>query len=476
MNLTFSQCLDDPRLLGDDYQGESRRAWKCVARVLDGLPPRDQWDLDLFRSCTGRTVWPDRRPDEIYLGIGTRGGKTEFLSKYGQYYAAFKEHRLSPGERGYILCVGPTKRQTKILKNYMSAGFHRNDLLRPLLQNETREELELTNGVVVAVLASDYRSLRGFTGLMGAIDEMAYLNIEGSKPDVEIVRALRSRLISTGGPLIAISSPYAKTGELYKNYVKHWGKDGDPIFYWKAPSIVMNPNLDTKVIDRLREEDPEGSRADFDAEFRSDIESFVSRETVKALVVPGVREIPYIAGQRYRAFTDPAGGSGKDSFTMAIGHREGGEILLDCLRERKPKFSPGAVIEEFSETLKAYGVSSVTGDRYAGEFPRERFRAHGIRYELAAKPKSDLYRDMLPVLNSGEIALLDRRRMVDQIVNLERRTGRGGKDSIDHPPHGHDDLANSVAGLCSLLSKKGTRVISGAKIITRPGFGSGLPF
>jgi hypothetical protein len=38
-------------------------------------------------------------------------------------------------------------------------------------------------------------------------------------------------------------------------------------------------------------------------------------------------------------------------------------------------------------------------------------------------------------------------RLVSQIVDLERRVSRAGKDSIDHAPHGHDDLANVVAGV-----------------------------
>ena len=29
---------------------------------------------------------------------------------------------------------------------------------------------------------------------------------------------------------------------------------------------------------------------------------------------------------------------------------------------------------------------------------------------------------------------------------LERRTARSGKDSIDHPPGGHDDVINAAAG------------------------------
>jgi hypothetical protein len=42
--------------------------------------------------------------------------------------------------------------------------------------------------------------------------------------------------------------------------------------------------------------------------------------------------------------------------------------------------------------------------------------------------------------------LLDNPRLLTQIMNLERRTARGGRDSIDHAPGSHDDLANAVAG------------------------------
>jgi hypothetical protein len=33
-----------------------------------------------------------------------------------------------------------------------------------------------------------------------------------------------------------------------------------------------------------------------------------------------------------------------------------------------------------------------------------------------------------------------------QLTSLERRTSRGGRDSIDHAPGAHDDIANAVAG------------------------------
>ena len=39
------------------------------------------------------------------------------------------------------------------------------------------------------------------------------------------------------------------------------------------------------------------------------------------------------------------------------------------------------------------------------EFPRELFRKHGISYDLAKQTKSELFRDLLPLLNSGRIVL-----------------------------------------------------------------------
>ena len=82
---------------------------------------------------------------------------------------------------------------------------------------------------------------------------------------------------------------------------------------------------------------------------------------------------------------------------------------------------------------------------------RERFREYGITYEPAAKPKSDLYRVMLPAINSRQVDLFDDPRIIAQIAGLERRTARGGRDSIDHAPGAPDYVANAVAGLITEL-------------------------
>jgi hypothetical protein len=91
------------------------------------------------------------------------------------------------------------------------------------------------------------------------------------------------------------------------------------------------------------------------------------------------------------------------------------------------------VVAEFAALVQAYGVSTVSGDRYAGEWPRERFLQHSITHQPAAQPKGDIYRGFLPLLNASQCELLDLPRLVSQLCALERRMVRGCRDSIDHP-------------------------------------------
>ena len=58
----------------------------------------------------------------------------------------------------------------------------------------------------------------------------------------------------------------------------------------------------------------------------------------------------------------------------------------------------------------------------------------------------DLYRDFVPLMSSGRVQLLDSDRLLAQLCGLERHVGPSGKDQINHPDKGHDDLINAAAG------------------------------
>jgi hypothetical protein len=216
----------------------------------------------------------------------------------------------------------------------------------------------------------------------------------------------------------------------------------------RAPTRLLNPTIRADEIDRAMKRDPAAARSEFLAEWRDDVAAFIDRGVLEACVDSSVLERqPHAYVPRYFAFVDPSGGS-SDSFTMAIAHREDdGRVTIDLLREIRPPFSPEAVVEELCADLRRYRITTVSGDKYAGEWPREQFRKRGVTYEPSELDASALYRELLPRFNTRTIALLDHPRTVNQLAALERRVGRSGKDAIGHPRGAHDDLANVIAGV-----------------------------
>jgi hypothetical protein len=252
-----------------------------------------------------------------------------------------------------------------------------------------------------------------------------------------------------------VAAPYARKGELWRTFNKHFGPNGDPlIIVAKGASREFNSTLRQSVVDRALERDAAAASAEYLAEFRRDIEGFVSIEAVKACVSTGVYERAYQRGVTYSGFVDPSGGSA-DSFTLCVGHMNFSKqtVVIDLIREVTPPFSPEYVCGEFARTLKNYNISSIKGDRFAGVWPVEQFRKSNIRYEQSAEPKSDLYQSLLPLINSHRIDLLDNPKLINQLIGLERRTARSGRDSIDHVPGGHDDICNAVAGPASATNR-----------------------
>jgi hypothetical protein len=57
--------------------------------------------------------------------------------------------------------------------------------------------------------------------------------------------------------------------------------------------------------------------------------------------------------------------------------------------------------------------------------------------ECVWNPDRQRWKPLLPSINARTIRLLDHPRAINQICMLERRTVRGGRDSIDRPPNTH---------------------------------------
>lgn len=457
--ITFAEACRDPHLFGDWFSGETWENWRVIDKAMFGEPLTAE-ELAIFEELTGRDVAPDATAKEIWLIIGRRGGKDVKSSALASYLATIGverydwKSRLVGGERGVVQLLAVDRDQAKVAFRYMSSMFEK-PILRQMVDRDTADTIELKNGFAIEVTTSDQRRVRGRTVVAAIFDEVAFWKSENTNsPDVDVYRAVKPAMATMpGAMIIGISSPYARKGLLWRQYQRHYGKAGNALVV-KAPTWVMNPTVGrtSETILEAYEEDPEAARAEYGAEFRNDISSFVEREAVEACIEAGTRERPPQRQYRYIGFVDPSGGS-MDSMTMAIAHKEGDTAILDVVREVRPPFSPEAVASEFADVLKAYRISQVLGDKYAGEWVREPFQRRGIFYLPNAAPKSDLYRDLLPLINSRAADLLENERMVSQLCGLERKTGRSGKDSIDHAPNAHDDVANAVAGAITSAMK-----------------------
>lgn len=270
------------------------------------------------------------------------------------------------------------------------------------------------------------------------------------------------------GPLICITTPYSRRGATRQAFKDHHGKESDPVLVWAGSSLSMNPSLPEADVRAAYEADELAARAEYGGEFRSDLAAFISEELLDRIIKPGRLELPPVSGVRYRAFCDPSGGS-QDSYALGIAHAEGDVAVLDKVVEVRPPFSPEAATIALADVCASYNVKRVVGDRYGGEFPRELFQKRGIQYDVSEDVKSDIYLKALPLMTSGKAELLDDARLIKQLRAPERRTGRSGKDSVDHEARGRDDVANAACGALVLASPRGRGWSSDPEAMDRAG-------
>lgn len=318
-----------------------------------------------------------------------------------------------------------------------------------MIESVTHESITLTNGLGLQVLAGR-DSIRGATIVGAVIDESGFIRTAEDNAfmsDQDIVNAIEPGMLSIPDPLLlVISSPGRKKGFLYRMWTRVWGKKIEGNLVIKAPTLTMNPSADKGRIEDAYRDDPVAAATELGGEWRDDVSEFVVAERLDAATDAGVELRPRVEGVTYRAFADPAGGTGGDSFVIAIAHEENKVQVLDVLAGVEPPFSPSEVIKQCALLLKSYGVYSITTDRYSGGFAPEQWRLNGIEWKPSDKSRSELFLAFVPMLNSGGCRLVEDEKMRAQFLALRRKVAPGGRESVDHPIGGHDDYANAAAG------------------------------
>jgi hypothetical protein len=451
--ITPALVINDAKLLGPYFAGSSWATWRAVLKAAYAEPLNDD-ELALFRSVAGERDPPTRRVKELVVIAGRRSGKDSIASGIATAasiinYAPY----LRPGERASVLCLAVDRAQARIVHRYIAGYFRSVPLLQPLLRREDDDGLQLSNNVEIIIATNSFRAVRGRTIACAIFDEAAFWRDENfANPDFEVYNAVMPSLVTLPEAiLVIITTAYRRSGLAYSKYATSFGQNDDDVLVVYGPSTAFNPLLPQSVIDAALVRDPDAGAAEWLSQFRSDISDFLDRQLIEAAIDRGVTVRPPQTGFYYKAFCDPSGGRG-DSFTAAIAHEEGNRVVLDAIYERRAPFDPSSVVADIARLVQSYNLPEITGDRYAAGWVTDGFGKELINYIQSERDKSEVYLDALPLFAAGRVRLLDNERLLHQLVGLERRTARGGRDRVDHAPGAADDMANAACGALVLAT------------------------
>lgn len=457
--ITLSRALTDPDLFGPTFASASFWTWKVVAKVIDG-ERLDRRELGLFKQCTGRDRPPSRRMRRqlwrLILLAGRRAGKDRFLSAVAVWRAAlcadWRKH-ISAGEQAVVLLIGADKKQAAILRRYCE-GLLRVPLLEREVLRRTDQLVEFKNGGSLEIMTNDAHLIRGRSAVAVLGSEAAHWKTDESSAssDEEVVSAAEPSMAMCpdGGLLLLGSSVYRRRGYMYRMFKKLHGNDEADDVCWFAPSAVMNPKLPATVVEAALADDVSKASAEYLGKWREDVSDFLPLDIIEAATDWGRTETPASRTLRYVGFTDPAGGTGKDSFALAIGHAvndDARSVVIDVIRERKPRFVAADVIKEYAALLRSYGIHEIVSDKFAAGFSSDEWARNGIRFRACDNTTAENYLCALPLLTSKRARLADHLTLRAQLSGLERRVV-SGHETVGHEQRAsaHDDVAAAVCG------------------------------
>jgi hypothetical protein len=440
-------------------------AWNVVYRAFDGerLTPNE---LETWRVLTGRDEYSPRDSHELVAVKGRRAQGTKTATKY----LAFKIHagdfrRHAPkGDRLHVPIIAQSRDTAREVKSYLDT-FYSTTELRSEVSELFRTSIELKNNFVISVQTCSYRAPRGISAPLGLLDEVGVWRVDGADVDREVVRSLTPAQIQfPNRKLILLGSPWVKAGVLFERWERR-SENADRLVV-HCPTPVMNPLIPAEELAREEQADPQNYRREFLAEWLDDVDQFLPDCDITAAIRAGVRErapAGMLKGA-YSAAIDASGLTGKDRFTLAVGHRAvrgsaGVGTTFDLLRgwSREPI---AMVCDEVSQILKGYSLRSVVADQFGFSFLRELLRQRGIeviQVPFSARSKPEIFLDLKIGLSRGQIGLLDHAPSLRELRSLESRRTSGGNYSISAPRSGHDDFAAVIA----LLTHKTKQIDSG---------------
>jgi hypothetical protein len=453
--ITIDKVMTDARLLGSQL-GDIRTwiTWLAILKAAFVLP-LDAEELEIYNAIAGGRPLPKKRVRELHAIAGRRSGKSRMAALLAIYFSLFVKHRLVGGEKGMCLVLAASVEQAQIVFQYALAFLQNSPALAKEVANVTRNEIRLRNGIVIAVHANSFRSVRGRTLVACIFDETSFWrDLSTATPAEEVYSAVLPSLLTTNGMLVSISSPYRKLGLMYDKHKRYYGTDTDDTLVVQGATRIFNRTIDEAAIAAQMEADPEAGKSEWEGVFRADLVSFLDDEIIESCVDRSrPLELPPRAGVFYRAYCDPSGGAvGGDSYSISIGHKEGEHYIIDVVRGKQGPFDPVELTKQYADLCKQYNIRSVTGDKYAMEWVVSAWRACGMTYTHSELTASEIYLEALPLFTRALASLPDHPVLLRELRLLERSPARLKREQVSHPRGCHDDHSNACAGVLYTLA------------------------
>ena len=460
MKLTLRELTTHTRLLGATFKPSYTPMLSVLlAAFCEGLTPPEREHFD--KLCGGRAL-PAARMKELWIVAGRGSGKTQAAALIVIALALCCTWPTTPGQIPVALLLAADRESSRVAFKFIVGLLRSSPVLWKKVVNVTRDRITLSNDLEIVVATSDYRMVRGRSLIAVIADELAFwpVSATSASPDREVLNAVRPGLARfPGAMLVCISSPYAQAGELYEADRRYFGKDDARVLVARGGTLDFNPEFSREEIEAALERDSQSASAEYLGIYRSDVVNFLDGATVDSATRPEPLELLRQTVSRdgghvvYVAGVDPSGGR-SDAAAAAVAHSDRDRIVIDAVRRWPSPHDPAVVAKEVAAFLAHYGLRTATADAYGAEITRSVYREAGVELLTSDASRSELYMAMLPLFTTGRIEIPPDSRLRLELLTLERRTARGGKDSVDHRVGAQDDVCNAAALAARAVSRR----------------------
>lgn len=493
LRISFEEAIAEARLLKPRFS-ELSLPQQVALKALYGCPLTSRSgagglsELDWWSAQQGEGVYDAlgrlieiRRqvpytPKEYREGWivgGRRGGKTDaFASTIVAYEAVCGGHEehIRRGQRAVCYQIAQDLRMARYSLHFIRATLESMRFIaKGKITDITADRIDLWNGITIATVPPTTKSVRGYANPVAVFDEIGVWRVEedAADPDAEVYRAVSpGQAQFPHAKIVAISSPWAKAGLLYKHFDagtdgSHLpaGADPDPyrgklvIHFTSASS--GNPRVTTEWLTAELAKDPRAFERECLAKFQDSLSGFLPTTLIREAVDRGVQERPPAPLNFYVAAIDPA--FRNDAFGFALCHVEtrptgDSAIVFDVIRQWKAphgdELDPGLILDEITPILRAYRVLSVLSDQYQFESLSKLAIDRGWAIEnfrFTGTSKQSIYGNLRSLLLQKRLRLLDHPATIHELSKLEARMTRQRQMQIAAPDGEHDDLATVVA-------------------------------